>query len=110
MATNTRDNLPANVARRVKSEMDRAVKEEYLRQQRNIAHTAKWAESQSKKAGKSATVIELERKEMEEELRTTAEQLVLVRRERLRVLYDTEAKEWEEELSKRGLALVVDDS
>lgn len=46
---------------------------------------------------------------MEEELRTRAEQLVLVRRDRLKKLYDEEAKEWEEELAERGLAYARDE-
>lgn len=89
--------------------MDRAAKAEYLREQSNVAHTAKWAEDQSKKGTKSATVLELERKAMEEEMATTAAQLTLVRRARIKELYEAEREGWEKELSAKGLALLRDD-
>lgn len=45
---------------------------------------------------------------MEEELRTTAAQLVVVRRERIRKLYEEEREGYTKELASMGLAFADD--
>lgn len=44
----------------------------------------------------------------EEELRTTAQQLLIVRRARMEKLYAQEHEAWDKELGKRGLTLEAD--
>jgi hypothetical protein len=56
------------------------------------------------KAGGGADAIK-EEKERMEDLRIAAEQLVKVRRERLRELYKAEMEAWQAELAAKGLAL-----
>ena len=110
MAHATRpDNVPLNIKRRVREEMMHAQKNATLREQSIVAQTAKWSEKQgSRGAGKSKEELKREEQEEETEITEMARQLQVIRRERLRRLYQGETAQWERELNAQGLALAKD--
>ncbi len=69
-----------------------------------VAHQALWAAKQAERKTNPKDA-ERERKRQEDELRTTAEQLSIVRRARMVELYATERTEWQALLAAKGLTI-----
>ena len=75
-----------------------------VRRAQRAQQVSKWAEREAKKQGNPKEAARREAKNLEE-LRVMNEHLVLVRRERMRRLYEEEMAGWERELAAKGLAV-----
>jgi len=91
------------IQRRVKEDNKRADATAYASKMADVARTTSWHEGKQKfdyaeHQKQTASFIQ-------EELFNCKEELKIRRRQRLRMLYDAEAKQYEEELAQLGLAV-----
>ncbi|KAA0148663.1 hypothetical protein FNF29_06351 [Cafeteria roenbergensis] len=96
--------LPTNVLRSLARQGELERRRADVAEAQRAQQVSKWAEREAKKQGNPKEAARREAKNLEE-LRVMNEHLVLVRRERMRRLYEEEMAGWERELAAKGLAV-----
>ena len=96
----------AGIQARVKHDMEINLRMADQREALKAQGLAQWAENQFRKANLRADTV-AGRKAREDEIRMANREQTILRRNRLRELFEADIAEWQSELEKKGLAIIM---